>query len=120
MTRVSIDGLAAEIVRTLEEYTEEVEKGVEKAQKKVAKEGADKLKSTSPKRTGRYARAWKSKKQDGGYVIYNTKGQLTHLLEKGHALRQGGRTRAFVHIEPIEQDVINQFEQEVIRVIQGG
>ncbi|MBF4500233.1 HK97 gp10 family phage protein [Savagea sp. SN6] len=104
----------------MKEYTDEVEQGMKEAQEKVAKDGADKLKGSSPKRTGKYAKAWKAKEQEGGWVIYNTKGQLTHLLEKGHALRQGGRTRAFVHIEPVEQSVIDEFEKAVIKVIQNG
>ena len=47
-------------------------------------------------------------------TVWNEKHyQLTHLLEKGHALRDGGRSAAFPHIAPVEQ----KCEDELIRNI---
>ena len=117
--RITIDELPSAIERLMVEYTDEVEQELEKAQEKVAKEGVQTLKATSPEKRPKYARSWKSKKVNDGHVIYNTEGQLTHLLEKGHALRQGGRTRAFVHIYPVEQTVIKRYEEEFIRAVSG-
>ena len=105
----------------MREYTEKVEAGLDKAIKKVSLEGVKKLKAASPKRTGKYSQGWASKQSMDGRVIYNrTSGQLTHLLEKGHALRKGGRTRAFVHIKPVEKSTAEKLLDEVKKVIKNG
>ena len=54
---------------------------------------------------GGYKAGWRLKMHltvTGFYIrIYNTKKPgLAHLLEKGHALRDGGFSRKFPHIEP--------------------
>lgn len=121
MVTIRPDQLGGEIARLLSEYTTEVEQGLEKAQKKVSSKAVKELKATSPNRTPKYALGWRSKKTEDGRLVYNaTSGQLTHLLEKGHALRQGGRTRAFVHIRPVEQSVITDYIRETERVIRNG
>ena len=118
--KISINNLANEITQTLKEYTEEVEEGLEKAKEDTAKNGAKKLRSTSPKKTGKYSRSWRAKKQDEAWVIHNAKYyQLTHLLEKGHAKVNGGRVSGRPHIAPVEEQVIKDFEKEVERVIKG-
>lgn len=121
MVTIRPDQLGNEISRILSEYSEKVEKGLETAQKRAASKAVKELKATSPERTPKYALGWRSKKTDEGRVVYNsTSGQLTHLLEKGHALRQGGRTRAIVHIRPVEQSTIREYIQETERVIRNG
>lgn len=115
----SID-ITSEISIALREYTTEVEEGLEKAKEKSAKEGAKLLRATSPKRTGKYGKGWRAKKDGTAWIIHNaTRHQLAHLLEKGHAKRGGGRVPGRVHIAPVEEQVIKQFENEVEKVIKG-
>lgn len=122
--RVSIDAFADELVNTLKEYTEEVTEGMEKAKEDEAKKGAKTLRATSPvgkrKRRRRYRQGWRAKQFGTAWAVYNaTDYQLTHLLEKGHALVNGGRTSAIVHIAPVEDQVIIGYEKQLEKVIKG-
>lgn len=112
--------LSKEISKALSEYTQEVTEELEEAKKDVAKETVRILKKTSPKHTGDYARGWSQKQVGGVRVVFNrTNYQLTHLLEKGHAKRGGGRVSGTPHIEPAEEKAINEFVDRVEKVIRG-
>lgn len=116
----SIDSFVDEITQALQEYTTEVEEGLEDAKEKAAKDGAKTLKSTSPEKYGKYAKGWRAKKDGKSWIIHNaTRYQLAHLLEKGHAKRGGGRVSGQAHIAPVEEQAIKQFEDEVEKVIRG-
>lgn len=97
--------LAGEIMKCLQEYTEEVVEALEKTEKELADEAVRTLKQTSPKKSGKYAKSWTQTKQGKKRIVHNRRYQLTHLLEKGHAKRNGGRVAARVHIAPVEQRI---------------
>ena len=127
--RVGLDGLADAISAVLEEYRTEVERGTKEAVREVAKAGVTALKQTSPKNTGKYAKGWTSKVEEGRLgaeaVIYNAaKPGLAHLLEKSHVMRNGtgrtfGMSTPHVHIEPVEQMLNEDFENRIRVVIEG-
>ena len=72
----------------------------------ACKDGRSYLRANSPKRTGDYAKGWSYKVDEDvpgsytGHVYNKTHYQLSHLLEKGHAKRNGGRVAGIPHIEP--------------------
>lgn len=123
---VPVDRLSAEIKNILTEYGDEVSENMGEAVKRVTRAGTKALQAESkkrfPKGTGRYAKGWKSridtKARTAQGVIYNADVPgLPHLLEHGHANRNGGRTPGRVHIKTIEDEVIKSFEQEVQRIV---
>ncbi|EKJ1381360.1 HK97 gp10 family phage protein [Listeria monocytogenes] len=115
---MKIQGLNIAIADALKTYTKDVEKDLEVVQKKVAINAAKKLQQRSPVKKGRYARGWKAKKTATGYVIYNASDPgKTHLLENGHAKRGGGRVKAYKHIEPVEQEAIQEYVREAERAL---
>lgn len=115
---ININQLANEINRELQRYSNRITEDVDAVAKEVAKDGAQKLKATSPKNTGDYAEGWTYKKVDNAYVVHNkNKPQITHLLEKSHALRSGGRSTPQVHIKPVEESMVADFERKVFGVI---
>lgn len=116
---VKIQNIAGEIARHLRQYTSQVEEEVKQVSDEVTKDGVKELKATSPKDTGRYAKGWTRKKQGEGYVIHNKVYQLTHLLEKGHAKRSGGRVAPRVHIRPVEEKMIKDLEERIERAIKS-
>ena len=108
----------------LNDYSNDIYKGIRKASIEIADKGAKTLKQTSPKRTGKYKKGWRVKTYDGAYdtmtVIYNaTNWQLTHLLEHSHLTRNGRtKTKPKEHIYPVEQECIKEFEKDTIRIIE--
>lgn len=118
----SIDiNLEEELGRILDEYMDDVEETASKVINQVAREAAQKLKDTSPKKTGKYASGWKVKKgKKLDAVVYNaTRPGLTHLLEESHPIRNQygtwGRSTAQPHIAPVrewaEEEVVKRIEE---------
>ena len=115
---------AAAIMEAINDYTDTCAEDMLRIAQEVAKEGAKMLKATSPKgagsRKGHYAAGWtvqavSTDAYNFSFVVHNRKKPgLTHLLENGHQLRNGGRARAFPHIAKVEQWCIEEYERRVI------
>ena len=119
--RVSVDQMADVIMDGLMEYAElavDVMKGcVKKAGDTVKKE----TQAGAPVRTGKYKKSWAVKRQretsNTLEVVVHSRNryQLTHLLEKGHAKRGGGRVKAVPHIAPAEEKGVRELEEGIKR-----
>ena len=113
----SVEIQMAEILDTVSRRVKGV---LETDSMEVAKETVQKLKNTSPKKYGDYARGWKvSKKERGSLVVHNaTDYQLTHLLENGHVIRNKkgtyGRTNGIKHIEPAEEWASDELPRRIM------
>ena len=118
------NSVSAQIENILEEYDADLKKTTNSVMDKVSKESVQKLKNTSPKRSGEYAKSWTKKKIKGSggidtVIVHNKKYQLTHLLENGHIVRNKkgtyGRTSGIKHIAPVEEWAIDEFPAEIER-----
>ncbi len=117
-----------DISKVLEDYTNDIQESICDVADQISKEGKNRLKNTKNTyhiRTGKYNKGWNVKKEKGNnYIkatIYNkTDYQLTHLLEYGHLTRSGSRTRAYTHIEPVNNYCVSKFESAVENIIKKG
>jgi hypothetical protein len=113
-----INNLASEIVKEMKKYSKEIEDEMESAKKEVSSNLVKELKAKSPERLGRYKKGWRIKKFKTKYVVHNkTDYQLTHLLEYGHVLRNGKRSKTLVHIRPAEEDAVAEYLARLRQVI---
>jgi hypothetical protein len=105
----SIDDLTAEVMKGLSEYAELTDKAMKKAVRKTATAVKNEISAYAPKKTGRYQKSWAVKKvKENSHTLEMTvhskdRYQIAHLLEHGHAKRNGGRVAAVPHIAPAEE-----------------
>lgn len=109
-------GSVLEINKILEAYASHLAEDIEKIIDETADEGVEKLKKNSPKRTGAYSKDWVKTKRKENTVLHNKKHyQLTHLLEKGHLTVNGKRVSPQKHIEPVEEQIIDEIVKKVLK-----
>lgn len=118
---IKADELQKALTDYLENYVEDIEEDVKDTVTEVAKEAKQELVQTSPRsgiaRKTKYYKGWAirnggrtRKKHYYGKTVWNkTNYQLTHLLEFGHATRNGGRTNPQPHIRPVEEKYGTKF-----------
>lgn len=123
---IDVNLLSKEIEKALENYKDDISAEVEEVANKVGKEAVNELKQTSPRGARKeYCKGWKLKKDKRGKNLYTIKihnktdYQLTHLLEFGHATKNGKRTKAQPHIRPVEKKYSEEFEKELKQKIGG-
>ena len=113
--------LAGALEKILRDYADGVVENLADVTKKFAKKGAQAVRGEAQsKGWGEYATGWTSQfeqtRLSATGTIYNKTPGLPHLLENGHALRGGGRSRAFTHIAPVEE----QISEEYLKAVKKG
>lgn len=124
--KVKVDQLAQAITEGLEEYNRLAKTTVKSAVKKAGTTVRNEIKGTAPRKTGKYAQSWRTRttaetSTSLQVTVYSpSRYMLAHLLEHGHAKRNGGRVRAIPHIAPAEAVGEEQLEREIIRGLTHG
>ena len=108
----------------LTDYTDDVVKVVAEVIGEVAEEAAEELHTAGSFNGKKYRRSWtsevESKRSYDSAIVYNKKHyRLTHLLEYGHAKANGGRTRAFEHIAPVNEKAQEKAIKRIKEAIEG-
>lgn len=117
--RCRIDQMAHVIMEGLQEYADLAAEDMKAAVRKAGNSAKKDIEANAPEKTGAYKKSWavKTVRENANVmevVVYSrNRYQLAHLLEFGHALRQGGRTRAFPHIAPAEERAAEMLVKEV-------
>ena len=103
---IAIDEMAGTIEKELIEYRELAADELKTAVKKAGRTAKSDIAKSAPVRTGAYAKSWRMKVTEEsavgiGVTVYSPSHyMLAHLLENGHAKRNGGRVAGERHIGP--------------------
>lgn len=126
---VNIDQLNEAIINSLEDYNREVIDGVKKVTKQAMNQLVKDSKATAPvgKRSKHYRDNITSKTLEesdfGLSKLWYVKGsdyRLTHLLNNGHALRDGGRYPGTNFLGNAVDKVVPDYMKEIEEVLKNG
>ena len=125
--KVKVDDLASTIMEGLKEYADFASEEMKQAVRKSGNLVRNEIKQTAPVgESGKYHQSWRVKaeretSQSLQLVVHSkTRYQLAHLLEKGHAKRNGGRVPGQPHIAPAEEKGIATLEKQIKEGLKGG
>ena len=124
--KVPLSQLESSLNKILKEYADDIQGNMDELTKKFVKKGAQAVRSEAESYGwGSYSSGWTSQVEEGRFsaqgTIYNEKlPGLPHLLEYGHVMRNGKRSKAFPHIAPVEEKICEEFRKAVENDIQRG
>lgn len=130
---IRVEDLGDEIKKIIQQYGEDLTRDIDEAGKKVSDKGKQALRNESAALFSsrgmrqKYAKGWRVVAEPDrlyiSYEIYNaSQPTLTHLLENGHEMRgwAEGKPRfpGRPHIDPVAEELSEDFEEEVLNAIQ--
>ena len=127
--KTPIDQLNKAVMDILTDYAGEVGENLGKITEEIGKKGRQALRRESRERlqthSGKYAKGWQVKVWKGRLkttaIIFNDHYSLPHLLEYAHDVKNKkggpviGQTQPHPHIEPVEKELVELFEREVLK-----
>ena len=117
--RVSVNQMAEAITQSLGEYAELSNEVMKQSVTEVSQFVKKDIQVNAPVRTGKYKKSWAAKKvQENAnsltMVVHSRdRYQIAHLLEHGHARRNGNRVAAIPHIAPAEQKGAEELKEKI-------
>ncbi|MFM1524763.1 MULTISPECIES: HK97 gp10 family phage protein [Helcococcus] len=126
MKNIKIDSLTDAVMKELNYFKKVTTKDLKEEVKNTANNIKKDISKNAPVKSGKYKKSWATKtikETDNSLemVVHSrNKYQLAHLLEFGHALRNGGRTSPKPHIKQAEEKGIKEFEENIQRIIKNG
>jgi hypothetical protein len=126
---INIDNLNEAIINSLEDYNLRATESIKNLTTEAMKELVKDTKRTAPvgKRRKHYKSNITSKKlsenEYGISKLWYVKGsdyRLTHLLNNGHALRNGGRVEGTHFIQKASDPITKQYLEAVEEIIKNG
>lgn len=135
MVKTDVNNLHAEIMKTLNNYQEDIQEDVEQSVDQITKAAQQELKQVSLEKFGNsgrktpYYKGWTVKVSTRGKSKYNkviwnkTNYQLTHLLEFGHRVwnaKNKPNVSERPHIRPVEEKYKVEFVDLLERKIGGA
>jgi hypothetical protein len=124
--KTGINGFSTTLVNQLQFWSADVQYGI----CALVDEKAEKLKNLiqenapTGKRKGKYKKSWRVKITSDRFSYYEAtvhasgkEYRLTHLLEKPHASRNGGRVPARIHIKPARDQIEIEYLEGVKKIV---
>lgn len=125
--KVTIADFDVQLRQSLTVYHEDVNEAIDKASEDAVKKLAKRTKATAPVRSGGYKKHISSKRlkktRNGSTYVWYVRSpdyRLTHLLVKGHATRNGGRTAANPFLQSALDETLPEYEKAIKEAIQNG
>lgn len=125
MPSVKIENLNKVIMDELTLYTSEIKEKTDKRTAECMEKLVKKTKDTAPvgHRKKHYKSYITSKKLSNGRYMWYVKApeyRLSHLLENGHALRNGGRTKGTHFISKANEQIQKELEEGIRKDIENA